>query len=113
VKLNPLTSCSENSIRSIELTETFHQEDNDKLTAEEEKEAEQILKDEQLKRTNPAAYRAIVSARDHPHVCLSQSFPLRANNADDRNSPCLADFTLAKHQQCQWRSPIRNRLHSL
>jgi len=72
VNLMSLTSHSENSIRSIELTETFHQEDNDKLTAEEEKEAEQILKDEQLKRTDPAAYHAMIS-RHQQHVCSSQS----------------------------------------
>ena len=73
MKLTPLTSRSESSIRSIQLTETFHQEDNDKLTAEEEKEAEQILKDEQLKRTDPAAYRRMLSTRDQAHVCLGQS----------------------------------------
>ena len=71
-----LTSRSDNPIRSIELTETFHQEDNDKLTAEEEKEAEQILKDEQLKRTDPAAYLKLVTGtvRDPAQVSLWNSF---------------------------------------
>ena len=50
-------------IRSMDLTETFHQEDEMKLTDEEKKEAEQMQKDEQLRRRNPAAYTAMLVAR--------------------------------------------------
>ena len=50
-------------IRSMDLTETFHQEDDMKLTDEEKKEAEQMQKDEQLRRRNPAAYDALRAAR--------------------------------------------------
>ncbi|KAI9779134.1 MAG: hypothetical protein M1839_007669 [Geoglossum umbratile] len=48
---------------SIELTETFQRDDDDKLTAEEEREADQLLKDEQLKRSNPEAYFKMLSER--------------------------------------------------
>ena len=50
-------------IRSMDLTETFHQEDEMKLTDEEKKEAEQMQKDEQLRRRNPGAYNAMLVAR--------------------------------------------------
>ena len=50
-------------IRSMDLTETFHQEDDMKLTEEEKKEAEQMQKDEQLRRRNPGAYSAMLIAR--------------------------------------------------
>ena len=50
-------------IRSMDLTETFHQEDEMKLTEEEKKEAEQMQKDEQLRRRNPGAYSAMINAR--------------------------------------------------
>ncbi len=69
-----LTCHSDHSIRSIDLTETFQQEDDEKLTAEEEKEAEQIYKDEQLKRTDPAAYRALVAKRDQAQVSFKSEF---------------------------------------
>ncbi|KAI9764262.1 MAG: hypothetical protein M1840_008553 [Geoglossum simile] len=50
-------------VSSIELTETFQRDDNDKLTAEEEREADQLLKDERLKRSNPEAYLKMLSER--------------------------------------------------
>ena len=50
-------------ILSMDLTETFHQEDDMKLTDEEKKEAEQMQKDEQLRRRNPGAYSAMLAAR--------------------------------------------------
>lgn len=50
-------------ILSMDLTETFHKEDDMKLTDEEKKEAEQMQKDEQLRRRNPGAYNAMLAAR--------------------------------------------------
>ncbi|MCJ1435837.1 hypothetical protein MMC27_005213 [Xylographa pallens] len=50
-------------IRSIDLSETFQQEVDEPLTAEEQKEAEQMVKDEQLRRTNPAAYELVKQQR--------------------------------------------------
>ncbi|MCJ1394694.1 hypothetical protein MMC18_007574 [Xylographa bjoerkii] len=50
-------------IRSIDLSETFQQEVDEPLTAEEQREAEQMVKDEQLRRTNPAAYEIVKQQR--------------------------------------------------
>lgn len=50
-------------IRSIDLTESFQLEDDTTLTEEEKKEAEQLQKDEQLRRSDPAAYSALVFQR--------------------------------------------------
>ncbi|MCJ1282973.1 hypothetical protein MMC26_002300 [Xylographa opegraphella] len=50
-------------IRSIDLSETFQQEVDEPLTVEELKEAEQMVKDEQLRRTNPAAYELVKQQR--------------------------------------------------
>ncbi|MCJ1380667.1 hypothetical protein MMC17_003775 [Xylographa soralifera] len=50
-------------IRSIEFSETFQQEVDEPLTADEQKEAEQMVKDEQLRRTNPAAYELVKAQR--------------------------------------------------
>lgn len=50
-------------IRSMDLTESFQREDDATLTEEEKKEAEQLQKDEQLRRSDPAAYSALMSQR--------------------------------------------------
>lgn len=50
-------------IRSIDLTESFQLEDDTTLTEEEKKEAEQLQRDEQLRRSDPAAYNALVFQR--------------------------------------------------
>lgn len=50
-------------IRSMDLTETFQLEDDTTLTEEEKKEAEQLQKDEQLRRSDPAAYSALLLQR--------------------------------------------------
>lgn len=47
----------------MDFTETFHQEDNVALTEEEKKEAEQLQKDEQLRRSDPAAYSEMIAKR--------------------------------------------------
>ncbi|KAL8824423.1 MAG: hypothetical protein Q9191_005064 [Dirinaria sp. TL-2023a] len=50
---------SENPVfRSIELTETFQEEDTLQLTPEEERQAQQIAEENRLRRRNPAAYNA-------------------------------------------------------
>lgn len=53
----------EKSIRAIVMTDTFEQHDNDVLTAEEQREVRQLLSDEQLKRSNPQAWQALVHKR--------------------------------------------------
>lgn len=50
-------------VRSIALSETFHQEENEELTAEERNEAEQEWRDQQLRRSDPQAYHALVATR--------------------------------------------------
>lgn len=47
----------------MDLTESFQREDDATLTEEEKKEAEQLQKDEQLRRSDPAAYSALMSQR--------------------------------------------------
>ncbi|KAI9719105.1 MAG: hypothetical protein M1812_003735 [Candelaria pacifica] len=51
----------DNSIRSIRLSEP--REEIEKLTAEEEAETKQMIKDEQLKRSDPESYKKMVIAR--------------------------------------------------
>lgn len=73
-------------IRSMDLTETFHQEDNMKLTAEEKKEALQMQRDEQLRRRNIGAYNAMIAARKEEEwrslrTSTVQSAPLTASSA--------------------------------
>lgn len=47
----------------MDLTESFQREDDATLTEEEKKEAEQLQKDEQLRRSDPAAYNALMFQR--------------------------------------------------
>jgi hypothetical protein len=49
-------SNSASIIRSIDLTETFHVEVDESLTAEEAKETEELIKEEKLRRSDPVAY---------------------------------------------------------
>jgi hypothetical protein len=65
-------------VSSIELTETFQRDDNDKLTAEEEREADELLKDERLKRSNPEAYLKMLSERQRvagPKTLIRKAVP--------------------------------------
>ena len=49
---------AKNPVRNIVLTETFQKEDDERLTAEELKAAEEDFKDQQLERNDPVAFRA-------------------------------------------------------
>ncbi|KKK16657.1 hypothetical protein ARAM_005767 [Aspergillus rambellii] len=53
----------ERLIRRITLTQTFHKDDNDKLTEEEKRDVQKELDDERLKRTDPVAYTAKLRER--------------------------------------------------
>ncbi|TAQ85177.1 hypothetical protein B7494_g6506 [Chlorociboria aeruginascens] len=50
-------------IRAIVQSETFERVDNDQLTVEEQKEVDQLVSDEKLKRSDPKAYDALVQKR--------------------------------------------------
>lgn len=63
MKASPSNVYSDPIIRSMDFTETFHQEDTIALTEEEKKEAEQLQKDEQLRRSDPAAYNELIAKR--------------------------------------------------
>ncbi|KAL5342934.1 hypothetical protein BJX70DRAFT_240042 [Aspergillus crustosus] len=52
-------------IRGITLTQTFHKEDNDKLTEEEHKSVQEELHLENLKHTDPEAYAKKMNERAH------------------------------------------------
>lgn len=56
-------TCSNPIVRSIDLSETFHQEEKEELTVEERNEAEQEWRDQQLRRSDPQAYQAMVATR--------------------------------------------------
>lgn len=51
------------SIRHIIMTDTFNRKGDDNLTPEERKEVRQLLQDEKLKRSDPAAWQALVIQR--------------------------------------------------
>lgn len=63
MRASPSNVYSDPIIRSMDFTETFHQEDTIALTEEEKKEAEQLQKDEQLRRNDPAAYTELIAKR--------------------------------------------------
>ncbi|PGH23386.1 hypothetical protein AJ80_02496 [Polytolypa hystricis UAMH7299] len=82
----------ESNIREIALTETFQREDNDKLTPEEEKDVQDELADERLKRNDPEAWAkkqkerelrelATLSRPNPPPYTTSQSPFLTASTA--------------------------------
>lgn len=50
-------------IRSLDLTDTFHQEDTMTLTEEEKREAGQLQMEERLRRTNPLAWENMKSKK--------------------------------------------------
>ncbi|PSS22500.1 hypothetical protein M430DRAFT_84790, partial [Amorphotheca resinae ATCC 22711] len=52
------------TIRAIVQTDTFEQDDQDKLTAEEEVEVKRMLSDEKLKRSNPRAFQELIQKRN-------------------------------------------------
>ena len=51
------------SIRHIIMTDTFNRKGDDNLTAEERKEVRQLIQDEKLKRSDPAAWQALIAQR--------------------------------------------------
>ncbi|PWY70251.1 hypothetical protein BO70DRAFT_343814 [Aspergillus heteromorphus CBS 117.55] len=63
----------ERLIRKITLTETFQKDDNDKLTDEEKKAAQEQLDDERLKRTDPDRYQKVIIERQR--ATMAQSYP--------------------------------------
>lgn len=60
-------------ICKIALTETFQREDNDKLTEEEQKDVQQELDDEKLRRNDPGAYQKKLAERQA--AMLAQRLP--------------------------------------
>jgi hypothetical protein len=51
------------TIRSIVQSDTFERDDDDKLTADEEKEVRQMLDDEKLKRSDPGKWQELLQKR--------------------------------------------------
>ena len=75
-KGNILTFTRDPIIRSIELTETFQEEDTVELTAEDLKEAQAIHEEAQLRRRDPAAYQAKLAARQRRQMLeYQQKYP--------------------------------------
>lgn len=107
-----LEQCAGN-IRSIVMTDIFERHDDDILTAEEQKEVDQLFGEEQLKRTNPTGYEKLMkkrlvdqatreaSFRAQHHARLQHS-PLQASavNADRTSSNLLLGSTNTPPQNC-------------
>lgn len=77
-------------IRSITLTETFHEEVEERLTAEEEKETEEMWKEEQLRRTDPPAYELLMSqkqARTFNDLAMNQGQLLGRGHRSELTAP--------------------------
>jgi hypothetical protein len=79
------------TIRGIVQTDTFERDDDDKLTAEEEKEVDQLLIDERLKRSDPKAWYDIIQKRNaderNRQMGLSRPTPsIRTNHGDHQLS---------------------------
>ncbi|KAJ0420857.1 P-loop containing nucleoside triphosphate hydrolase protein [Aspergillus carlsbadensis] len=76
------TQRDERLIRSITLTQTFVKEGNEKLTEEEQKSVQEEFDDENLRRTDPAAYHQRIAARQmeqmrqHHNHLSSDPFPI-------------------------------------
>ena len=77
-------------IRSIELTETYHEEVEEPLTAEEKKETEQMVEEEQLRRTDFAAYSKLIQqkqAKALDNLALHQAQLLGLRPGSDTTAP--------------------------
>lgn len=51
------------TIRAIVQTDTFEKDDNDRLTAEEQKEVDQLISDAKLQRSNPEEWNRLIQQR--------------------------------------------------
>ena len=93
IKIEPLfesTDAFRTPIVSMTPSETFYLDDGNDLTAQERKEAEQLLKDEQLRRRNPAQYQAMLQQRLRfpVHSVASLSQPVRQPSTYSAPSSC-------------------------
>ncbi|PYH98962.1 SNF2 family helicase/ATPase [Aspergillus ellipticus CBS 707.79] len=94
---------SEKLIRKIALTETFQKDDNDKLTEEERKAAQEQLSDERLKRSDPDAYHKLVIERQRAQ--LSQSYP---NISSTQYTSSIPSYPAQYHMQpAQYQYPMQ------
>lgn len=74
-------------IRAIVPCETFQQEVDEKLTAEEQKEVEQAEELSRLRRTDPLAYHAKMAARSGPYVSRPPFQPGEPNSIPPSSMP--------------------------
>lgn len=85
-------------IRSMDFTETFHEEETDALTAEEKQEAEQLQKDEQLRRNNPVAYHSLMAKRRNDELrSINAANLAKQRLTEQRTSLYFASATTTKH----------------
>ncbi|KAL2865644.1 putative SNF2 family helicase/ATPase [Aspergillus lucknowensis] len=69
----------ERLIRGITLTQTFHKEDNDKLTEEEKKSVQEEYDDENLKRTDPEAYYKKIAHKQFQQMQMQNQRPYHSH----------------------------------
>lgn len=86
---------SRSNIRSIALTETFHEEDNVKLSEEELKEVYRMQEDEKLRRRDPAAYDAMIAKRIRAAHAQSLSQQHQHTSVPGPEQAAFADVNLA------------------
>ncbi|KAL8947382.1 MAG: hypothetical protein Q9222_006334 [Ikaeria aurantiellina] len=97
------SQASDPFIRAIVPCETFQQEVDEELTAEERREVEQEEADSRLRRTDPDAYQAKVKSRSAPGIRVSQphtttpnsGLPSSSKNSSKSPKPPAAEY-LAK-----------------
>ncbi|KAL2852931.1 hypothetical protein BJY01DRAFT_244334 [Aspergillus pseudoustus] len=65
---------SDRLIRGITLTQTFHKEGNERLTEEEQKSVQEEFDDENLRRTDPAAYYKKIAAKQAEQMRQQQTY---------------------------------------
>lgn len=61
-------------IRKIHLTKTFDRDENDKLTAEEEQQAQQERSDLKIQREDPVAYQRLLAERQRQQLAAARTY---------------------------------------
>ena len=90
-----------NHILSITPSETFHIEDGIELTPAERMEAEQMQKDEQLRRRDPKAYTArILGRKERDPRPFQQDYPLH------NHTPAASIDSRTSTQPVRWDAPM-------
>lgn len=100
-----LAAPTQNKILSIIPSETYHIEDGVELTAKERMEAEQMQRDEQLRRRNPKAHNAMILGRKEKEYRPFQQAPFPQTSAHNLSSADI-DPSMASTQPVYIHGPM-------